>query len=97
MDDKISIKGQEYKIIFEDNPRVDGSDALGYCNCEDYIICIKSGLPRQLEMQVFLHECFHALVYELGLYHTSLSDDIEHIIVDQFSEFITKNFNVRHK
>lgn len=61
---KLRILGKTWDVIFG-NPRNDGE--LGECLSEPQIITIKEGLKDEQEASTLLHECIHAIDYQLGL------------------------------
>lgn len=57
----IIILGQEIKIIYDENCH-DGKQSLwGYWNRDKNEIHLRKGMPKTRKMQVFLHECLHAI------------------------------------
>ena len=78
----IVIKGQTYQVKLVSV--VDDLGSVGECNSSTYEIKIHEKLPKNEQYDVFLHECFHAGIQEVGLKQTSLPHDLEEILCELF-------------
>lgn len=87
--DCIDIKGNIWQIKWVKD--LDNGDNWGECDTGARVITMDRNVPANEKDTVFLHEVFHAIIHEIGGYNTKLSDDLEEIIVTNFSEWLTQN------
>lgn len=59
--EKITIAGQDIKIIYRKKILVDGSECWGYYDDEKNTICLRMGMDKTRKMEIFLHEAIHAI------------------------------------
>jgi len=69
----------------------------GLCKVVDKIIYIKENNDSDYFNSVLLHEIGHAVFWESSIGQTSVSHDLEEIIVDQIAKALVKNFNIQPK
>jgi hypothetical protein len=50
--------------------KVDNSSVWGLCDRDNWIIYLQSGMDKKREIEVFLHECIHAIETGYGLSFT---------------------------
>lgn len=94
----IDVYGKKWSIKYRWNPKDDdGNHALGLCVYDSREIIIDQGSKKEERLPIFLHELFHAIIYELKLRQTSLTSDVEEIIVDNFAEYLNENFCIKIK
>lgn len=94
----IKIYGKNWAIDYKWNLKDDeGNNLEGLCCFEKRLITIDRLLTKEKKFSVFLHELFHAILFELKIKQTSLSSDVEEIIVEGFADFLTSNFDIRSK
>lgn len=93
----IDILGNTWKIkIHKVDIVYEGRVVEGLCVSSDKIIHIRERDPLST-IETLFHELGHALLNELGLNQTRLSQDVEEIIVEGYSRFLAKHFNVKFK
>jgi len=63
---ELKIGGFDWAIIQDETAHKDDDD-YGYCSYKDLKIYIDPREPRQKQEEAFLHETFHAIIWNLGL------------------------------
>jgi Zn-dependent peptidase ImmA (M78 family) len=95
---RISICNHWWSIRYEEDIKNDnGNDCYGLCVPETRLILIDAELKGEKLKKTFLHELFHALVYEYSINQADLSADVEEIINDVYANFLGDNFYVTPK
>ena len=89
----VNILGVDYKVQFVDQPFIEDDDDLpqGTCDIKEKVIDIKNSLDLHRKKEVFIHECFHALIEEAGLSHL-FEEQSEEVLVKQLEKFVSKLF-----
>ena len=78
----IPARGRDYKVKVKKIGRnEDGHSILGYCDRYKKEICINVECPDEELLDTFLHEYFHAIWYESGLYSEDIPAWVEHIFL----------------
>lgn len=79
--------------------RVDLSSvgAVGLYDPKSKTILIDKTLKGDEFKQTMLHEQFHCLWDRLGLNCTEISDDIQEVIVESFSQFVIDHYSLRER
>lgn len=90
---EISIKGTKYKI----KRNFISDDEYGRCDSFTKTINIHPSVTGELLKATFMHEVFHALVFELGLRQASFSHDIEEVLVENLANFVCEKFKLQLK
>lgn len=93
----IKIKGKRWKITHKWNLKDEGIKCDGLCSYDERIIYLDRSLLKEDKVPTLLHEIYHALIYEIGLHQTSLSLDVEEMLVENISMFMIDTFNIRLK
>lgn len=88
------IKGRTWKVRFRKKIIEKGEECHGLCFINKRIIYIEKGLDKDLEAVTFMHEFFHACVYEL---HLALDSSLEETLVDGFADCLIQSFSVHPK
>jgi Zn-dependent peptidase ImmA (M78 family) len=57
----INILGQEIKIVYDNHCRDGDYKLWGYYDSDKSTIHLQRNMPKTRKMQVFLHECLHAI------------------------------------
>lgn len=94
--ESINVKGVVYQIIKTDTFPEEGN-LEGLCDLEKKIIYVKKSLKTPDLKKAFLHELFHAVLFEVGVHCTEISEDLEHIIVENLSNFVVDSFSIHSK
>lgn len=63
---KVKILGKDYKILYKSDWTPDDLH-MGYSNTKAAEICIKTGMPHQVQEETILHEILHVISEELLL------------------------------
>lgn len=92
----IDIKGAPYRIQVVQERRMQPG-ALGLCDVYTHNIYLSDKLDGEKPMQIFLHECFHAVWNECGLLQAHVSDDVVEAVCESFSSFLIDRFNLSFK
>lgn len=92
---QINILGQQYAVIFK--PKVtddDGNVCDGHCDLQKKTIELNKFLAKEERLQVFLHECFHCVLWEAGI-SRSLDTTLEECTVDSISRWLHRTFTIK--
>lgn len=81
----ISIKGNKYKIIFEDLFAKYKEPWLGICEKDKKIIRVHNLQSPEEQKKVFLHEYAHAVIHESCL-DQALTDEIEEVLCENIAQ-----------
>ena len=65
---KIRICGQDFSVFYKDVLFVDNQDLLGYCDVNKCEIYLKKGMRKEKRIEVFFHECIHAIDENMNLH-----------------------------
>jgi Zn-dependent peptidase ImmA (M78 family) len=69
-------------------------DSDGLCDPTTRTIYVRCGMSESEKTSTILHELIHAIFFESGLHHTSVSEDLIEIICHAVSETIHEQFRV---
>ena len=94
---KFKYKGYVWKVLTElDLHHDDGTKCHGICDTTARIIYLESSLPKSVKEATFIHELFHVMVHESRVpENAALTEDIEDILADNFSDLLSQCFNIR--
>jgi Zn-dependent peptidase ImmA (M78 family) len=87
----LNIFGRTVKVVKKKGLYKEES-TYGYYDPEKLTIYIDADLKPKIQAETIKHEAGHALFHRAGLCQTSISPDIEQIIVEQFSIMYSENF-----
>ena len=82
----MKIGGQNYKINFVDEMKVEGGSIMGVHNCRDCTISIDKELTQSRKKETLIHEILHAIVYQWGI---ELDDKEEEKICNTLANGLT--------
>jgi len=95
---KFKLKGRTWTVRTEADLSADGYECDGICIPEDRLILLNSDLPQKKRRGVFLHELFHAVIYEAHIHPgVRWSGGLEEVFCDAFKDVIESLFEVRFK
>lgn len=95
--ESISVKGVEYQIIqMKDVKDDDGNIVAGLHDHVNKIIYFDIEMTTDEKRQTFLHEFFHAYLYECHI-REGLDGQLEETIVEALSQAMVKEFVIRWK
>lgn len=89
---EIDILGTKYTVQYR--VRVDSDNSDGLCDHKNRKILLNKFLTKEEKTQVFLHECFHAVLWEAGI-SRSLDENLEECTVDSLSKWVNKMLTLR--
>lgn len=95
----IIISGQSWKILLKERLFDDGVEIRGLCDFDEKTISIGIGAHKNAKsiQATFLHELFHAVLFENCLDQTDLDRNLHEIIVESLSRFLLDKFSIRFK
>lgn len=93
---KIMIKGAEYTIKLRKKVMLGKQECWGLHDSEKKLITIQKGLPKGETLPVFLHELFHAYIFECNI-REGLDSSLEEIIVECLAHCIDQEFELEWK
>ena len=95
---EIPIFGRNYSLEFVDQA-TDDKEQNTDATIEFYnsTIEITESIDQKKLLSTILHECFHGVIHRVGINQANLSNDLEEIIVENFSTFITETFDLKFK
>ena len=93
----IVIKGARYKIKWKKNLRDDSdNECLGLHDCENKTISLSKDMDVCDYVPVFLHEMFHAYLFECNI-REGINLAVEEIIVEASARAIDLHFDLSWK
>ena len=88
---KIKIRGAEWIVKEEADPKIGDNSVAGYCwTCKSTIV-IEKNLSDMMKLETFIHEYLHALLAESGVHDEDLSKMMEHWIVNSIAKDMRNN------
>lgn len=84
----IKITHENWNIVFNDTPIIDNCICNGYCNYDDREICLSNNLKGTRLMEIFLHECIHAIS---DIYGICLSEEQVRVLGVSLIQLIRDN------
>jgi hypothetical protein len=95
----LNIKGADWKIVLKERLFDEGDEIRGLCDFEEKTIYISvQGHKTTKSMHAtFLHELFHAVLFENALDQTDLDRNLHEIIVESLSRFMLDTFSLSLK
>lgn len=94
--EKISVKGAEYTIKWKQKIIDEGIVCWGLHDSEKKLILLSKELPKKEILSVFLHELFHAYLFECNI-REGLSGSLEEVVVECLSKAIDFHFDLLWK
>lgn len=92
---KLKVFGKDVQVI-EEAGLID-QGMYGFYHAIDKNIKIDKKLKGNKKNHTLLHELFHASLDRLGFNNTSLSTDMEELIVDNLAQVLLDNLEIRWK
>jgi hypothetical protein len=90
------INGQLWRVKVAKVVELEDVDVLGVCEYEKRTITLQKQKPDEM-MQTFLHEWFHAVLYEYGFYVTELHSDLEEMLAECLAQQLFRTFKLKMK
>jgi hypothetical protein len=94
---QFNYKGRRWRVLRElDLHHDDGTKCHGICDTDAQIIYLEASLSKPVLTATFLHELFHVMMHQSRVpENAELTEDIEDILADNFSDLLIECFNVR--
>lgn len=90
------LKGKRWKVIRPRTIKEDGEVCDGLCSWHTRTIRISSDLSKREAFDVFLHELFHAVVFEAHVNRgAKFSEGLEDVMCDAFVDVMKSLFKVQ--
>jgi len=86
----VTVKGVKYKVKLVNGLKYKGEEVLGLHDHENRTISVCSSAKGRLRRQTFVHELFHAYIYECNI-REGLDSQLEEVIVDLLSAALEEN------
>lgn len=90
------ILGSIWKIKYQKQIEYNGVYVAGLCIYTEKTILVTIDQDSAETRRTLYHELGHALLFELGMRQTSLTPDIEELIVEGFSRFLEQHFRLKY-
>jgi len=90
----IGIFGVKYRIKIVD---LSGSEHDAIIDHTSKIVLMDKKLKGEKFCETLVHELGHAMFETTGLNQTSISADLQEVIVENFSKFMIQNFDIKLK
>lgn len=87
----INVFGMRIKVVYD---HIRSIRTAGLWLTEKKVILIDSGLSKDYQDQVLVHEIGHAVFSRVGIEQAKIHKDVEDIIVDNIATAITENFHL---
>jgi Zn-dependent peptidase ImmA (M78 family) len=93
---KFTLKGKMWRVRYKAALQFEGVACDGLCNYSNRTITINQDLSKKERQDTFLHELFHAIIFEAHINRgTKFTEGLEEILCDAFADALTTLFNVR--
>lgn len=87
----ITVFGKKLKVEFTESKNLESSHGA-YSHIDNKIYINVKNTQKKDYLQVFIHEYCHFVLDRLGFYTTSISSDIEELIVENISMALSESF-----
>lgn len=92
------LKGKRWKILRPKVIKQDGVLCDGLCSWHTRTIRISADLNKREAVHTFLHELFHAVVYEAHIGPGSnFNDELEDVLAEAFVDVLKSLFTIKLK
>lgn len=90
----VNIFGAKVSIEFKQIP--DEMGLAGYYDYTKLSIVVDSRLKGDAKISTILHECLHGCFHRMS-YRQSIPHALEEVMIDQISNFLVENFDIKFK
>lgn len=91
---RLKILGRPWKVVYKKEIVMDGVQCAGLCDFEKKTIFLLKELPQDLQFEVFLHEFFHAVFFEIGIDFEQVPQWVEHLFIAGISRDMLQNIDM---
>lgn len=96
--DTFRLKGKRWKVVTEPDLEEDGYECDGLCDTDARIIYLNSDLTPKKRWGIFLHEYFHAVVFEAHIpTGGEWESNMEDILAEAFRDAVVQLLKVLKK
>ena len=88
---KMLIRGANWVIKVEKDPRIGDHVVAGYCWTDKNTIAVEKTLSPAMMLETFVHEYLHALLTETGVHDEDFPKWLEHWIVTAIAKDMRNN------
>lgn len=92
---EIELFGKVFTVTEKKKIMYEGDECEGLFLPDTCEIYIKKDLNRENKVKTFIHELGHAMIWRTGLKQSNLSEELEEIIVENYSTFLWELFDLR--
>lgn len=94
---KISILGRLIDIFRADRMPRGYENAYGLYFIDERKIVIRDKMKKELRLEIFYHELFHAALDRAGINQTGTPNDMHEILCELFRNMIVDHFELKDK
>lgn len=95
---KFELKGKVWKVRYKPRLNFEGVPCDGLCSFDTRTITINKDLSKADRINTFLHELFHAIIFEAHINRgTRFTEGLEEVLCDAFADALTTLFSVSWK
>jgi Zn-dependent peptidase ImmA (M78 family) len=93
---KFELKGKVWRVKYKPNLSFGDTPCDGLCNFGKRTIYLERSLPKDARQATFLHELFHALIFEAHVAPgTRFSEGVEEVLCEAFADVMTTMFTLK--
>lgn len=95
---KFELKGKVWKVRYKSSLQFGGGACDGLCSFSNRTIYINKDLPKADRQATFLHELFHALIFEAHIApNARFSEGVEEVLCEAFADVMCTLFTLKWK
>lgn len=95
---KFALKGKTWTVKQQVGLELDGFVCTGLCDLEKRTIYVEKTLGPKAKKAAFLHELFHAVIYEAHINPgTKFGSGLEEVLCDAFTDVVQSCLTVKWK
>lgn len=95
---KFVLKGKTWKVRYKRELAFEAVPCDGLCDYSKRTITINKQLNKADRVNTFLHELFHAIIFEAHINRgTRFTEGLEEVLCDAFADALCTLFSVRWK
>lgn len=94
---KINVRGADWAVKVENEPKVDDQVVAGYCDRGNNVLAIAKECEGVDRLEVFIHEYLHAAMAESGIHDEGFPLWMEHQIINAIAKDMKNNISLWSK